>query len=465
VRVKGKYYTAVFTLLILIISGCAGRKAFVEYNSAGNLPQSGAAPPRSALRHYITALNFEDDRLYQLALLEYRRALTYDPASLELREGILRNYFRLEMLDSAIVEARRILKVSPFDETAKAILGQSLVEIKDWLAAKEVYRDLTRQFPEEITYWAHLAAIDIQLQDTVQASAVYDSMAAHSTDPAEVYVRAGAVMALNNSYDSALILYRNALRLEPDNPDAYYGIAAIMIQRGLADSAEWAVGKALKANPLEPQYYLTFGFLQSRRGDLTGAEATLKQGVALAPKETRLYNLLGSVLQQAGKYTEGLEYLYRSIGLDSSSIDPYVTIGFIYDELDSLDQAAAIYERALLMDSTNALILNNYAYLLAEAGIRLEEAKAMSAASLSKEPDNPSYLDTMGWLCYRLGDYNEAERYIRKALASTENAVIYLHLGDVLRELGKYAEAEEAYHAGLNLDPEDSELKQRLETK
>jgi tetratricopeptide (TPR) repeat protein len=198
---------------------------------------------------------------------------------------------------------------------------------------------------------------------------------------------------------------------------------------------------------------------------LSEAEETLKAGISATPQEPSLYDLLGTVLQREKKYAEALETLYKSIALDSTSTTPYVTIGFIYDDLDSTEKAISTYETALLIDSSDALVMNNYAYLLAEANIRLEEAKKMSAKSLEAEPENPSYLDTMGWIYYRLKDYSEAEKYLVKALKLANNPIMYLHLGDVLRDAGQITRAQEIYRKGLEIAPDDYELKQRVENK
>jgi uncharacterized protein HemY len=88
----------------------------------------------------------------------------------------------------------------------------------------------------------------------------------------------------------------------------------------------------------------------------------------------------------------------------------------------------------------------------------------MSFKSLEKEPNNPSYLDTIGWLYYRLKDYIKAEEYIRRALEKLPSEILYLHLGDVLREKGEMEKARDAYLKGLEIAPEDKELKARLES-
>jgi tetratricopeptide (TPR) repeat protein len=114
-----------------------------------------------------------------------------------------------------------------------------------------------------------------------------------------------------------------------------------------------------------------------------------------------------------------------------------------------------MYERALQMDPKNDLVLNNYSYSLAERGILLDRALAMSKEALSQQPENQSYLDTYGWIHYKMGDYKEAEKWIRKAIdLGSTSAVVHDHLGDVYFKKNEFVEAEQFYKTFLESTPD-----------
>jgi len=111
-----------------------------------------------------------------------------------------------------------------------------------------------------------------------------------------------------------------------------------------------------------------------------------------------------------------------------------------------------------------AQTLNYLGYMLAEEGIRLEESLEMIKKALEKEPENGAYLDSHGWALFKLGKMDQAEKEIRKALRFLDSdAVVYEHLGDILKAKGKKREARKYWEKALKLDPENQGLKDKLE--
>ena len=76
----------------------------------------------------------------------------------------------------------------------------------------------------------------------------------------------------------------------------------------------------------------------------------------------------------------------------------------------------ATYERAIELDPYNMVVLNNYAYHLATHGGDLQKAEAMSAITIRKDPDNPVFLDTYGWILHLQGQDELAKFYLMKAM-------------------------------------------------
>jgi len=122
------------------------------------------------------------------------------------------------------------------------------------------------------------------------------------------------------------------------------------------------------------------------------------------------------------------------------------------------------YEHALGIDSSNATVNNNYAYSLSERGEKLDLALEMAKLAIEKEPDNSSFLDTIGWVYYKLGNYEEAKTYLEKALEiSGERPVMLDHLGDILFKMGKKELAVELWQKAYKLDSSNIDLKNKIE--
>jgi tetratricopeptide (TPR) repeat protein len=108
-------------------------------------------------------------------------------------------------------------------------------------------------------------------------------------------------------------------------------------------------------------------------------------------------------------------------------------------------------------------MLNNYSYSLSERGLQLERALGMATKAVEDEPENPSYLDTIGWIHYMLGDYHKAQEYIEKAIASGEaSSVVTEHLGDVYEKLGRHDDAITEWQKAFEKDPSRASLRQKL---
>jgi tetratricopeptide (TPR) repeat protein len=98
---------------------------------------------------------------------------------------------------------------------------------------------------------------------------------------------------------------------------------------------------------------------------------------------------------------------------------------------------------ALKYNPKNLYVLNNYSYYLSLREAELEKAINMSQRAIALEPENTSFQDTYGWILYKMGDFLEAEKWIKKALESggDERPIILEHYGDILFKLGNKEDA------------------------
>ncbi|MDQ7051638.1 MAG: tetratricopeptide repeat protein [candidate division KSB1 bacterium] len=125
----------------------------------------------------------------------------------------------------------------------------------------------------------------------------------------------------------------------------------------------------------------------------------------------------------------------------------------IYNDLGQYARSDSLYERALRLAPDDPILQNNFSYGLAVRGIRLQEALDLVNRALQKQPDNPAFLDTKGWVLYQMGRYREALEYIQKSLDIRDtSAEVWEHLGDVYEKLGQVQEAVEAWQKAYDLD-------------
>jgi Flp pilus assembly protein TadD len=124
--------------------------------------------------------------------------------------------------------------------------------------------------------------------------------------------------------------------------------------------------------------------------------------------------------------------------------------GAMFERQKNLTEAEAEFRRVLAIDPDNSSTLNYLGYMLADRNIRLEEAKDLVLKALQKEPNNPAYLDSLGWVYFRLNKLPEAEEKLRQAIEfMSRDATVHDHLGDVYSHEGKTREAIAQWQSSL----------------
>jgi len=155
----------------------------------------------------------------------------------------------------------------------------------------------------------------------------------------------------------------------------------------------------------------------------------------------------GISLFEKKQFQEAAESFNTGIKLVSSNnallVQFYTFLGDTYNRLKNNSLSDESYEKALKIDPENSYVLNNYAYYLSLRNENLANAEAMSAKSVKLDAANPANMDTYGWVLYKLGKYEDAARWVEKAIAATPSpdADLLEHIGDIYFKLGNTEKA------------------------
>ncbi len=133
------------------------------------------------------------------------------------------------------------------------------------------------------------------------------------------------------------------------------------------------------------------------------------------------------------------------------------------EKLGRIDLLEADIRAILKTEPDNAHALNALGFTLADQTDRYEEAYGYLKRAIEIMPDDAAIIDSWGWVHYRLGQYDEAIRLLRKALSRLEDAEIAAHLGEVLWVSGKQQEAREVWQRALQKSPDDPMLQKVMQ--
>ncbi|HET7929802.1 MAG TPA: tetratricopeptide repeat protein, partial [Rhodanobacteraceae bacterium] len=123
-----------------------------------------------------------------------------------------------------------------------------------------------------------------------------------------------------------------------------------------------------------------------------------------------------------------------------------------------IDAALADFRSVLKLKPDNVDAMNALGFTLADANRDLPEATKLLEKALAAKPGEPAILDSWGWLQYRLGHFDEAEDYLRRAWDKGSDPDVGVHFGEVLWKLGKHQRAREVFAKVRKLDPKNASL-------
>ncbi|HEY4950273.1 MAG TPA: tetratricopeptide repeat protein [Candidatus Acidoferrales bacterium] len=211
------------------------------------------------------------------------------------------------------------------------------------------------------------------------------------------------------------------------------------------DRAIAATKKTLEASPNDPSLTVTLAMLYGEKSDADSATKLLDGLLRGNDGDQEIYLNLAQVQERGRKYAEAEQSAQKAEQMARGNDDKetaWFMLGAIYERQKKFDQAEQEFRKALEVSPGNASVLNYYGYMLADRGVRLEEATAMIKQAVTQEPSNGAYLDSLGWAYYKQNKLTEAEESLRKASERQKHDPTILgHLGDVYAKLGQSDQA------------------------
>ena len=421
---NGKTLSDAFMQLNRALSNQADKAAVYKLVTDLAKPYPGLAEAHFAvaLAGYNTGLN--DIAILSASVREIDKAL-------ELKPG----WDRAALVKSDILaktspeKATRYLEEfvaqSPPSRAASGALAQLYVDQKRYADARTVFQKLLDAEPNDRELEYAVAAISVQMKDYANAERLFtDLKSAGFGEPGAVSFYLAEIAEETHKYDTALARYREVT--EGDRAwTAKLRIAAVLSKQGKTDEARRYLA-ALEPDGREEQ-------LQAKQ-----AEAQL--------------------LQDAHDYQGAYKLLTTELAHDPDSTDLLYDVAMVAEKLDRLDEVESRLKRLIELKPDNAQALNALGYTLVDRTDRTAEGMRLIEKARVLSPDDPFILDSMGWAYFRMGNLEESEKYLRRALADRPDPEIAAHLGEVLWAKGDHGRAQEVWQSQLKENPDNPVL-------
>jgi tetratricopeptide (TPR) repeat protein len=222
---------------------------------------------------------------------------------------------------------------------------------------------------------------------------------------------------------------------------------------------EIARQKAAKVKPGQIAMLLGsegLAFQQLHRYD--EAVAAFSEAITLAPEEPMRHVLLVQGLSAAGRHKDALDAAEKARGKFPEDTTVLYQLGAALDRAGHQAESEKVFRDVIARDPLDAGALNYLGYMFAEHGRSLDEAATLIQRALKIEPDNPSFLDSLGWTYVQQGKLDLADPPLAAAAAKLPtNSVIQEHLGDLRQKQNRHAEAIAAWQKALAGDGDSIE--------
>ena len=228
------------------------------------------------------------------------------------------------------------------------------------------------------------------------------------------------------------------------------------------DSAGIIANQIIFHHPSDPRGYLDAALAELNNENPLGAIKILEPVNNQFFNEFSIQYLLGSSYQQLEEYDKATIVLRQSLKIYPESRGARHTLAIASDALNYWNESDSLYEGLIASDTNDVQALNNYSYSLVERNIHLNKALEMAKKAIELEPDNAAYLDTIGWIYYKMDNIDKALSFIRKSVElDNNNAIVLEHLGDVLIAKNQIQEAIIYYLKALDIDKDNEILQQK----
>ena len=360
-----------------------------------------------------------------LKLLEKNPPQNGEVAPVLLRARLLQS---LNRGNEALPLLQKSIRQYPDDKRLGLTYARTLVEQNRMGEAKVQFASLVEQYPEDDELRFSLALVCLEGKAWDEAEGYLEELIERDSHVDSAHLNLGRIAEERNDPETALTQY--AL-VGPGNDylPAQLRQADILISHGRGAEAS---KKLAAARDAQPDFAIQLYLIEA-------------ETLSANNQTDRAWNVLQQALKQ---YPDDMNLLYSR--------------AMLAEKRNNLEQMERDLRAIIKREPDNAMALNALGYTLSDRTTRYAEAKALIQQAYDLNPDDPAVLDSLGWVNFRLGNLDEAERLLRQALERFPDQEVAAHLGEVLWANGKQREAKKIWGTFLKENPDSPTLRKTI---
>lgn len=357
---------------------------------------------------------------------------------------------QLKKYDEALIQLDQVLEMDPSLHEVLIIKSRILAAQGKHEEATLLIKQVVDEIPENNALRLQYARMLVEQRKMDDATEQYSILHKKLPDDAEITLSLALLYIEIKQLDEAVEVLEYLIEIDKKVPVANYYLGRITQNQG---DEKRAVSYYLGVKSGEYVYdaQLRIGILLAVLGKTNEGLAKLE---ALAEEQTtwslrvKSYLAQGEILRSEKRYKEGVEMYSRALQQKRDDTTLLYARGLMAEKVDRLDMAEADLLKVISKEPDNADALNALGYTLADRTSRYKEAQEYIKRAAALVPDDPAILDSLGWVSYRLGEMDEALKWLSKAFAKLEDAEIAAHYGEVLWHTNQKDKAREIWNKG-----------------
>jgi tetratricopeptide (TPR) repeat protein len=396
----------------------------------------------------------------------YRKAADAQPDDLNHRKELAQTLLTEEKYSEALEQYQRLSQMDAEDPDNYLRMAEIYRQRKQLDKAEQNVLLAKQRAPNslEVTYYqAAIYEDQGRLDDSIRV--LSDAVTAVKTESeftpsrrrtlAILYQQLGQLYRETSNYMAAVNTFEEMLRLGAEEDRR----ARVMIMDTYRDAREMpkaldAAHKAAVAYPKDRAILTAQALLLGENAQADQAVAQFRALLDGTSSDFEIQLDIAQVYEEGKRWSEAEQAIHAAEKLQTDSAGREMTgflLGAIFERQKKFDLAEAQFRKVLDANPRNASTLNYYGYMLADRGIRLDEAADLIKRALADDPNNAAYQDSLGWAYYKQNKLDDAEELLRQAITREgHDPTILSHLGDVYAKMGKDNLAEAQWQKSVD---------------